>query len=291
MARKPFRVTALHEDLLKIGLISEEDAHAAEAEAQAAEQEAEEVKDLDDKLAHEGDEIEHQGEEDHNPEEEEEGHKVETEAEEAEEHARKLEQKVAELEKKLASLEMHHDSNSPPPENKNPMHVQKPAGAALGMLGQQESAAQRISNMLESSKQTLAESDQVTAADAIKGFAQISLVADKLAERLAEVAVQLQSEELAQFSDAYDQLAEEAAESAETLLHLSESDEDLNGSAIEEDFTSMTSALVEGLEIYADLVEEDESEEDDKKCKDCGKDPCECEKEEEKEEKKEESKK
>jgi hypothetical protein len=60
----------------------------------------------------------------------------------------------------------------------------------------------------------------------------------------------------------FDRLATEAAESAESMLELAESEEyAANEEVVESDFSEMTAALLEGLELYAELIEDEDIDE------------------------------
>jgi hypothetical protein len=125
-------------------------------------------------------------------------------------------------------------------------------------------ASDRIAGLLEDVQDLTTDIESETpvfeSTEAIKGFAQLSLVADKLAERFSEMAEEVQSEELSDLSEAFAALADEAADSAEGLLSVTESADEMDEDLVESDFQSMTEALLEGLEVYADLIEGDDDE-------------------------------
>lgn len=117
-----------------------------------------------------------------------------------------------------------------------------------------------ISNLLGEARKHIQESQPAEAvpdaSDAIKGFAMISLTADSLAEEFTVFAEASDSKEIEQLAEMFDKLAEEAADSARSMLEIAESEEfEPNFAVVEQDFSGMTEALCEGLEVYADLLE------------------------------------
>jgi len=64
--------------------------------------------------------------------------------------------------------------------------------------------------------------------------------------------------ELSEAAEVLGKLAEDAGDSAEELDEAVRLDEEVDGDAIDEDFQKMMSVLLDGLEILADLEEEDD---------------------------------
>jgi hypothetical protein len=64
-------------------------------------------------------------------------------------------------------------------------------------------------------------------------------------------------------SEQFDAIAEDAAVNAEALFEMVEEgtiSEDLDGEKVEEEFTEIMKAVIEGLEIYTDLTEDEVDE-------------------------------
>lgn len=139
--------------------------------------------------------------------------------------------------------------------------VGKAKMAALRAARKHESVStmEQISTALAEARSAMEESETVeegfNSVDAIKGFAQICLISDRLSSEFSHFAESQGIEEFSDLSTMFLNLSEEAADSAEGMLELAESDNDVNEEAVETDFAAMTAALSEGLEIYADLIE------------------------------------
>lgn len=123
-----------------------------------------------------------------------------------------------------------------------------------------------ISAMLEDLSRLTSGLGAVESQDVIKSFANLALVAEMLSERFEMLAEALEQvamdEEMGAIAQVLDQLAEDAAQIAKGL-HESAKDDTLDYAAISEAFRSQMSVLLNGLEIYATLTEDDSSDEGD----------------------------
>jgi hypothetical protein len=132
------------------------------------------------------------------------------------------------------------------------LKTQKAKKMAAAMRQARKSAHESVSptdriNTLLAETKTLMEAAEATeipsfdSADAIKGFAQISLVAGKLAEEFESIAEESESPEYLDLAEMFDALADEAAESADSMVEISESEEfEPNEEVVESDFAEMT---------------------------------------------------
>jgi len=133
----------------------------------------------------------------------------------------------------------------------------------------QVSSSDRINSILEDVKDIVSsvnESDSSQDLDnAIKSFANVAIISEMLANFFAESVELVESNEelsseLTDAAEYFQEQAEQAAYLATLLDEGGELDEDVDVDAL---FQEHMNALVEGLELYADLTEdEDEDDED-----------------------------
>jgi hypothetical protein len=107
----------------------------------------------------------------------------------------------------------------------------------------------------------------------VRSFAYTAVVADVLSERFAEIAEALAQDEdvdeemlegFQGLSEEFSALAEDAAGKAESLSATLQEGafDEVDVSVVESDFHEMMSALLDGLDVYGDVVEADDEEED-----------------------------
>lgn len=130
-------------------------------------------------------------------------------------------------------------------------------------------ASDRINSILEDVKDIVSsvnESDSSQDLDnAIKSFANVAIISEMLANFFAESVGLVESEgelssELTDAAEYFQEQAEQAAFLATLLDEGGDLDEDVDVDAL---FQEHMSALVEGLELYADLTEDEDEDEDD----------------------------
>lgn len=145
----------------------------------------------------------------------------------------------------------------------------------------------KVSGLLESVEQTLTQlqAEQPSEkTESLKGFANLAIIAEMLADAFIAFSddedIELTKfEEIAlrEMAATYAQVAEECADIAEAIDagKLAEGEDDLK-----EAFNAHVQTVIEGLDAYSDLTEEDDEEEDDDEdmCDDCDEpeEDCEC---------------
>jgi hypothetical protein len=132
----------------------------------------------------------------------------------------------------------------------------RPAGKHEGFAG-----LDRVAQLIEEVGGILGGMAQDEDNDVVKGFANVAMISDILHRVFAEWAVEDNDLELSEAAEVLGQLAEDAGESAEELDECARLDEEVDADAIDEDFKKMMSTLLDGLEILADLEEEDDKAE------------------------------
>jgi hypothetical protein len=137
----------------------------------------------------------------------------------------------------------------------------------------------RVSNLVEEVADLVGSLDEASQTEIIKAFANSAVVAEMLGERFLIMAQAIAEDtdsdedaqiasELADLSETFDVIAEDSAESAEVLFEMHQDgklSESLDTEAVEENFKGVMQAVLEGLEIYADLTEDEEGEMDEVK--------------------------
>ena len=122
-----------------------------------------------------------------------------------------------------------------------------------------------LSGLFEEVETILSSLDEDRVENAIKSFANVAIIAEMLSEFFdavlqEDIEDKQLIEELSEASEFFDDLSESAAQVA-TSLNEGE-DLDVTLDEIEEAFNEQMESLVEGLEFYADLTEDDDLDED-----------------------------
>jgi len=131
---------------------------------------------------------------------------------------------------------------------------------------------QNLTGILEDIQNIVSQIDEGNSAEsnldtAIRSFANIAIIAEMLGDffdsrELSEEMEQEFVEDVESASGFFPRLAESAAKVA-TKLNSLEEDDEIAEEELEKIFQEQMDALVEGLEFYADLTEEDDEDEDD----------------------------
>lgn len=145
----------------------------------------------------------------------------------------------------------------------------------------------KVAGLLESVETTLSQLQSEPSAEkteSLKGFANLAIIAEMLAEAFIAFTddedIELTKfEEIAlrEMAATYAQVAEECADIAEALDAgtIAEGEDDLKDA-----FNAHVQSVIEGLDAYSDLTEEEDDEGDDddedEDCEDCGESDCEC---------------
>jgi hypothetical protein len=130
----------------------------------------------------------------------------------------------------------------------------------------------RISRLIQEAKVVLEAANQeeeFDLADVIKGYANVSLISDTLSQRFATFSESDAydvdtTRRLSELANTFASLAEDAADSAEELAAVNESNqvEDLDGDLVSSDFSQVMEALIDGLDAFSTLTEEEEEGEE-----------------------------
>lgn len=135
-----------------------------------------------------------------------------------------------------------------------------------------ESMTARIDSLIEDARALvsgLSESEDPSfkISDAVKAYANVAVISSRLAEQFAEFVENTElseavSEAGCELSDVFASLAEDAADSAVELSQVTEATvEDLDADAVQSDFKEVMESLIQGLETYRELTEDEEGEE------------------------------
>jgi hypothetical protein len=128
----------------------------------------------------------------------------------------------------------------------------------------------RIANLLEDVQDIISTVDDEAIENAVKSFANVAIISEMLARVFEAVKDEFEEEdaqELGEAAEFFGELAEEAASIA-TMLNEgvdedTPEDEIPTYEDIEARFQEHMEALIDGLELYADLTEDEEGEEED----------------------------
>lgn len=141
----------------------------------------------------------------------------------------------------------------------------KPAGRRRIQLA----GLDRVSTMIENVQNTIAGMKNINEAEAIKGFAQVAIIADMLSRAFERVALKESDRDILLASKICDALAEDASEVAASLDDLRKArkagkatEAVLSNEDIEEEFKDAISTLLDSLELYSDVTEADDEDED-----------------------------
>lgn len=130
----------------------------------------------------------------------------------------------------------------------------------------------RIATLIEEAQDLASQLDESDNSEKIKAYANVAVVAETLSERFSTIAESVlevaanKSErelgyELAEYSCDILEIAEEAASSAETLFESDDQGsftEDVDEDKLEEHFADLSGGLLEALEVYAELTEDED---------------------------------
>lgn len=134
--------------------------------------------------------------------------------------------------------------------------------------GTREESLERVNNILEDVQSIVSSLDEADGSaqqleNAIKAFANVAIISEMLANFFSEGVELVESaelsDELAEAAIYFAEQAEQAAFLATALEEGTELDEDLDVDAL---FQEQMDSLVEGLEFYADMTEDEEVVED-----------------------------
>jgi len=117
----------------------------------------------------------------------------------------------------------------------------------------------RVANMVEEVGGILDTIGERQNREFVRGYANIALISDTMARGFEALGDEIQEEELADLGKRFAELAEQSAKIAEAL----EAEEIELDEELEAAFKSDMDDLLSGLEIYADMTEDDDSEDDD----------------------------
>ena len=150
----------------------------------------------------------------------------------------------------------------------------RPPGRGGRVIYRMYQGMDRVSNLVEEVADLVGSLDEASQTEIIKAYANSAVVAEMLGERFLIMAHAISEDaesdedlqiaaELADLSEAFDSIAEDAAESAEVLFEMHEEgslSESMDTDAVEENFKEVMQAVLEGLEIYTDLTEDEVEE-------------------------------
>lgn len=120
----------------------------------------------------------------------------------------------------------------------------------------------QIANMMEEAQALIQSLDEQKVEQSVKAFANIAIIAEMLARSFAKFSEDAEGEDSTSLDEAanfFREMAEEAADIARTLkTGPVEEDEELDFEEIGEVFKAQMSDLLNGLEMYADITEDDD---------------------------------
>jgi hypothetical protein len=124
-----------------------------------------------------------------------------------------------------------------------------------------------VANMLEDTQELLASLDEAKVENSIKAFANVAIIAEMLARSFSKFSEDVEGEEQENLESAAGFFAEMAEEAADIARGLKEAEEEIDFEEIDEVFKAQMGDLLNGLEMYADITEDDDlaniGEEDD----------------------------
>jgi hypothetical protein len=133
----------------------------------------------------------------------------------------------------------------------------KPAGRTRLTFGNDN-----VSNMLEQVQEIVEGLDTERAEHSVKAFANIAIIAEMLARAFSKFAKESEdtehSESLSEAAEFFSDMAEEAADVAKTLSEGPDEDEEFDLDVLGEEFQAQMSDLLNGLEMYADITEDED---------------------------------
>jgi hypothetical protein len=149
-------------------------------------------------------------------------------------------------------------------------------GAASAVPGKTESKAgkpaplgdarlDKVASLINDVNRIMESIDDARRSDAVRSFANASIISDMLSRGFGHFAKKYEDSELEEASKAFATMAEDAAR----VAHALEEGEEVEADVLGEEFRAQMDALMEGLDLYSDVVEsdaelsEEEDEEDD----------------------------
>jgi hypothetical protein len=111
----------------------------------------------------------------------------------------------------------------------------------------------KVASLIEDVNGIMESIDTSRRGDAVRAFANSAIISEMLAKGFAHFADAYEDEEFAGAAEAFAAMSEDAANVAHTL----EEGEEVDADALQEEFRSQMDALMEGLDLYSDVVEAD----------------------------------
>jgi hypothetical protein len=153
--------------------------------------------------------------------------------------------------------------------------IAKTRGLKPRHKAQESAPVSRAASLIEEVNAIMESIDDSHRNEAVKAFANVGIIAEMLHMGFAEFAEAYEDEDLGATSAALSELSENAADIAAAL----EEGEEIEREALETEFRAQMEALVNGLDLYSDVVEsdaelaegededDDDDDDDDKKSK------------------------
>lgn len=114
----------------------------------------------------------------------------------------------------------------------------------------------KVTSLIEDVNTIMESIDDRRRHDAVKAFANTSIIADMLSRGFAQFAESYESAELGNTAEAFGQLSKDAALVAEAL----EEGEEIEAEALQSEFRDQMNGLIEGLDLYSDIIESEVDE-------------------------------
>ncbi len=111
----------------------------------------------------------------------------------------------------------------------------------------------KVSALIEDVNSIMESIDDSRRSDAVRAFANSSIISEMLARGFAGFAEQYEDEDLAAAAEAFATLSEDAA----NVAHALEEGEEIEADALQGEFRAQMDALMDGLDLYSDVVEGD----------------------------------
>jgi len=111
----------------------------------------------------------------------------------------------------------------------------------------------KVAQLIEDVNGIMESIDTSRRGDAVRAFANAAIISEMLSKGFAHFAEEYQDEEFAGAAEAFASMSEDAANVAHTL----EEGEEVDPDALQEEFRAQMDALMEGLDLYSDVVEAD----------------------------------
>lgn len=111
----------------------------------------------------------------------------------------------------------------------------------------------KVASLIDDVNRIMESIDDARRSDAVRSFANASIISDMLSRGFAHFAKRYEDSELEEASKAFATMAEDAAR----VAHALEEGETIEADALGEEFRAQMDALMEGLDLYSDVVESD----------------------------------